>query len=654
MKKTITLLLVCIPLFFAFAQEPLSIDMVLKMKTVTQATVSPDGKNFAYTLRVPREATESPGGPYTELWTTNADGSSPHRLVAKPLSVSSIDFLPDGKSISFLMTNKDVNPNTQLYTIDLAGGTPTLVTKADRSINSYKLSPDGKKIAYIATDKATDAETEANKRGEDWTVVDRNLKQSRLYVYDVEKKTTNMLTPETMCVWDMEWSPRSDRLVFQASKTSSTDDSYMFKQLYTVNLGSAPAPLCTTAGKLGMMRWSPDGKHIAFLGGIDLHDPSAGSVFIVSADGSGLKNTMKDFIGTADVIAWRDASTLLITMNVYSSVVLYSFDVSKKTFSPLFQNDYIFGAIDVASDGSTFATVANHATHPNELYTGSLETRAMRRSTTSNTSTQKLLLGKQESIRWKAKDGLEIEGVLIYPVAYRSGATYPLVCSIHGGPESCYQNGWTSIYFMWGQLLAARGYFVLLPNYRASTGRGVAFAKLDHKDLGGKEFQDVIDGISFLAKKGFVDPKRVGIGGFSYGGYFAALAATKYTKHFAASVMGAGISNWVSYIGTTDIPYENSLVHWNLWCYDHPQLCMDRSAMGHVNSAKTPLLIVHGEKDARVPLTQGMEIYTAFRKLNVPVEFVTYPREGHGLREVAHLRDFLDRTLNWFDKYLTP
>jgi dipeptidyl aminopeptidase/acylaminoacyl peptidase len=240
----------------------------------------------------------------------------------------------------------------------------------------------------------------------------------------------------------------------------------------------------------------------------------------------------------------------------------------------------------------------------------------------------------------------------MYPLGHKRGKRYPLVMMVHGGPEWQALDGWISRYLWPGQVLAAQGYAVLAPNYRGSAGRGAKFAMADHKDLGGRELLDNVDAIAHLDQIGLVDPKRVGMMGGSYGGYMSALAATKASAHFAAAINFAGIGNWMSFTGTSDIPYENSLVHWDLWCYDAPEACRKGSPITFINQAKTPLLLLHGKEDKRVPISQAWELHTAFRVKKIPTEFVIYPREGHGLRERAHQRDAVDRSLAWFKQYL--
>ncbi|HET6374011.1 MAG TPA: prolyl oligopeptidase family serine peptidase, partial [Candidatus Polarisedimenticolia bacterium] len=256
--------------------------------------------------------------------------------------------------------------------------------------------------------------------------------------------------------------------------------------------------------------------------------------------------------------------------------------------------------------------------------------------------------------KYTSRDGVALEAVVIRPAGYPSRARYPLVVICHGGPESQFLSGWNTSYSTPGQALAERGYFVLYPNYRGSTGRGVAFAKSDHGDLGGGEFTDVLDGIDALAKSFPIDPKRIGITGGSYGGYFTALGVTRHSDRFAAGVELFGIANWLSFIGTSDTPVENSEVHWALWCYEHEEKCRLASPITYVGKAATPTLIMHGDKDPRVPRTQGDELYAALKWKGVPAEYVVFPREKHGFRERAHQLEAFDRTMAWFDKYMRP
>jgi dipeptidyl aminopeptidase/acylaminoacyl peptidase len=256
-------------------------------------------------------------------------------------------------------------------------------------------------------------------------------------------------------------------------------------------------------------------------------------------------------------------------------------------------------------------------------------------------------------VRYRARDGLELEGLLIRPMDAQPGVRYPLILVAHGGPESHYSNGWLTSYSSPGQVAAARGFAVFYPNYRGSTGRGVAFSKLSQADAAGKEFDDLVDGVDHLVGMGLVERARVGITGGSYGGYASAWAATRYSDRFAASVMHVGISDNVSKFGTSDIPYELNLVHHRKWPWEDWTYFLERSPIYHVDKSRTPILILHGADDPRVHPGQSLELYRHLKvRTKTPVRLVLYPGEGHGNRRAASRLDYNLRLMQWMEHYL--
>jgi len=300
--------------------------------------------------------------------------------------------------------------------------------------------------------------------------------------------------------------------------------------------------------------------------------------------------------------------------------------------------------VDVANNG-TVAIVADSPQHPRELFVNG------KRITDSNPWLKSRQLAEQKVVTYKAKDGFEIEGILISPL--HSSGPAPTILTVHGGPESHYDNGWLTYYSMPGQVAAAQGYAVFYPNYRGSTGRGVKFAKSSQGDPAGAEFDDLIDAIDFLISEGIADKDKIGVTGGSYGGYATAWLCTRYTDRFAAGVMFVGISDKVSKVGTTDIPDEEFLVHARKRPWDAFDFFAERSPIRYVEQAKTPLLIMHGKEDPRVHPTQSMELFRFLKVLNqTPVRLVLYPGEGHGNRKAAARYDYSLRMMRWFDTYL--
>ena len=319
-----------------------------------------------------------------------------------------------------------------------------------------------------------------------------------------------------------------------------------------------------------------------------------------------------------------------------------------KLISP---GDVVFNGFHHVDGVVAFA--GNTPSHPSELFVLNAENQKLERKTHHNKWLADIKLAQQRKFEYKARDGKRIEGVLLYPLNYEEGKDYPLINYIHGGPEAAVQNGWTTNYSTWGQVAAARDYFVFLPNYRASSGRGVDFTMAGYGDLVGTEYDDVLDGIDRLIDKGYVDPEKVGIGGGSYGGYFSAWSATKHTERFAASVVFVGIANQISKRNTTDIPYEDYHVHWGFWTHEDWQRIYDASPVKYAHQSKTPTLVLHGSDDPRVHPSQSLELYRSLKLHGeAPVRLVWYNKEGHGNRINLNRYDYMIRTMEWFDYYL--
>ena len=309
--------------------------------------------------------------------------------------------------------------------------------------------------------------------------------------------------------------------------------------------------------------------------------------------------------------------------------------------------------LSVERDLKGIAFVGHTPTHPPEVYFAIGDYTPPRRLTDSNPWLKDMKFAKQEVVKYKARDGLELEGVLIRPLNEEKGKRYPLVLHVHGGPEAHYSNGWITRYADLGQVAAANGMASFYPNYRGSTGYGVEFSMKGQAAAAGKEFDDLVDGVDHLIKMGLVDEKKVGITGGSYGGYATAWGATYYSHRFAAGVMFVGLSDLVSCAGTTDIPQEMTLVHHRKWLWDDWEYFLKASPIKHLEKAKTPLLIAHGKNDPRVHPSQSLELYRHLKVRNqAPVRLVLYPGEGHGNRRAASRLDYNIRTLQWFEHYL--
>ncbi|MXY18156.1 MAG: S9 family peptidase [Acidobacteria bacterium] len=388
------------------------------------------------------------------------------------------------------------------------------------------------------------------------------------------------------------------------------------------------------------------------MGSVDRNDPAPGRLMVVGADGGAPRDLLPGLEAHVATLDWQDDGTLIYVVDIGAETELAAIAAdgsNQRTLLPA--GEVVLRSIDAAAGGQT-VLVAHTPRHPTELYT--LASGSAARRTTSNEWLADLRFAEQTVVKHKARDGLALEGILIYPLDYERGRRYPLILVPHGGPESHDQNGWLTGYLSFGQVAAARGIAVFYPNYRGSTGRGVAFSKISQADATGPEFDDLVDAVDHLIEIGLGDGDRVGISGASYGGYASAWGTTYYSERFAASIPFVGISNAISKMGTTDIPQEMYDVHHRKWLWEDWEYFEKASPIFYATRNRTPTLILHGEEDPRVHHSQSLELYRTLKLLDqAPVRLVFYPGEGHGNARSAARLDYALRTLRWMEHYLT-
>jgi dipeptidyl aminopeptidase/acylaminoacyl peptidase len=640
----------------AYAGDTITIEDIPKIKSVVQSAVSPSGDHVAYTRSVPRELyVDKNGRSYVELHLTDDKGVS-RPFISGKVNVSSLEWSNDGKYVYFLgKFNKE--KYTQLYRIPVNGGERQKVMGLkDSSISRYDISPDGKQVAILAMPAKDKSDKKLKELGFKAEVYEMGLKNKQLYVTDLaiaEKPVKLDAYNVTGYVSDMNWSAKGDQLLIKTQPTALIDDSYTKGQWHVMNLADQKITMSiATEGKLGAAEFSYDGKHIAVIGAQDKHDPATGRLYLADVKTGEITDWLPNFAGHVSDIEWSHKRTKLnfIAQVGTESIVASIKPGSNKYKTQLKAGKIIASNLSISDSDKTLVVKGHSAKHPNEIFM--LRGNKATQVSNSNPWLKDKKFAKQESITIKARDGVEVGGILVYPLDHQKGKRYPLIMQVHGGPESHEKNGWVTNYSKPGQMGAARGYAVFYPNYRGSTGKGVAYSKLGQNDYAGKEFDDLVDMKNYLVEQGLVDTKRVGITGGSYGGYASAWAATKLTEHFAASVMFVGISNQLSKFGTTDISNEMHLVHARSYPWDKWQYYLERSPIYWAHQSKTPLLIMHGKDDPRVHPAQSMEMYRYMKVQGKDVRLVYYPGEGHGNRKAAAQYDYSIRLMRWMDNYL--
>ena len=627
---------------------------VAKLRGVTSARISPDGRHIAYTMAVGRKPFEDDDGPaWVELHVVDPRGKS-RPFVTGKVNVAHVRWTPDGRAIAFLAKRGDDEHQT-LYRLPIDGGEARPLITHDTDLQHFVFSHDGQSVALLAQKPIPKQRKENQEKGFNQKIYEEDWRPTTLWIAPADGSGEPRALELEGSVRDVCFNPVRPLLAVVITPTPAVDDSYMYKRISLVDADTGKVVgRVDNPGKLGQIAFSPDGKHLAIISGVDIHDPYQGRLMIAAVPGDGsLRDLTPDLKAHVSAFAWKDDQTLVWVAAEGTGTTLgtVNLDGQKQITAEIAAP--VFRAMSLSNDGRTAALVGHDAKHPTEVFWLAEGSDTPKRLTDSNPWLGEMRFAKQEVVRWKARDGLELEGVLVYPLNYEPGHRYPLIMAVHGGPESHVPNGWVTAYSLPGQVGAARGFAVFYPNYRGSTGRGVEFSKMGQADAAGKEFDDIVDAIDHLAATGLVDKDKVGITGGSYGGYASAWGATYYSERYAASVMFVGISDNISKLGTTDIPDEMYLVHhlkrlWEDWAYFR-----DRSPIHYVQRNRTPTLILHGDSDPRVHPSQSLELHRHLKTLaQAPVRLVLYPGEGHGNRRAAARYDYNLRLLRWMEHYL--
>ncbi len=640
------------------AAEVFSAEDLLRLRGSGAVEISPDGAWIAYTVSTQRETNDKPGPSYSELFLLNVKTRQVKPFITGKISVRALQWSPDSRRLGFV-TSRGEKAKSQVWAIAVDGGEAIQITNAPTGVGQFNWHPSQNKIAYISSDEETPEEKKLKDKGFEFIYYEENLKHDNLYLLDLAVPNAKpvQLTKD-ITVRSFLFSPDGATIAAAMVEKNLVDYDYMFQRVYLLEVASLKTEkIVETPGKLGNFEFSPDGTKLAYAAALDRKDHAVSQVFVLDLKTKEHKNlTIPDFRGHVSGVAWKDAKTVMYYAGegVWATLSLVPATGGARTI--ILDGKTIgvdFGPISFAKDFKHAAFSGSNPTNPGEVYYWQPGQKSITKLTDLNPWVKDRLLGKQEIVRFPARDGLEIEGLLIYPVDYSEGQSYPLIVTVHGGPESHYANQWLTRYAEPGQVMAGKGYAVFYPNYRASTGYGVKFALAGYEDPAGKEFDDLADSIDYLVKKGIADPERVGLGGGSYGGYAAAWFGTYYTKYVRAVCMFVGISDLISKQGTTDIPYEELYVHSGKRLEDAWEMNLKRSPIYYAHQSKTAVLIFGGAADTRVHPTQSIELYRRLKMNQHPaVRLVQYPGEGHGNRNQTGRIDVLYRILQWYDWYV--
>ena len=636
----------------AQAQDPLTLEDLFEIRQVSGIDISPDGDHVAFTVSTPRNvvAGEDDGTPQSALYI--ASGPDAARPFITEGGAGAVEWTPDGEALTFL-ARRDGDSATSLYEIAADGGEAQRIYSHDESIQSYVIAPDGESLYFIAREKADPMQQTLRDRG----FMANVYEESDIFSYvwradltDPDAEPVRFDLPGHAS--SLSLSEDGSRLAVALAPTTLVDDSLMERQWHVVDAADgAVISTVETPGKIGMAAFSPDASRLAFIAGADRADPTAGTLHIADAATGEYMAIARDAEQHVNQLAWIDSNSVLALASVGTGTALVEYNINGREERRTPTENGVISSMDYDRDDRVLAATLHAATHPRELFVG--DRRSLRQWTDHNPQLESIAWGEQRVFEFEARDGERIEGVLVTPQGDAPEGGWPMIMTVHGGPEAHDSNGWLNGYSNLGHIGAGEGFAVFYPNYRGSTGRGERFAKLDHLDAPGEEFWDLVDAIGALSDAGIVDAERVGITGGSYGGFASSWGATIASEHFAASAPFVALTDLISFYGTTEIPIEMVDVHFMQPPWEDWMSYLEHSPTYHAPGSTTPTLILHGEADTRVDTSQSFILYRILKQTSdAPVRLVTYPGEGHGNRRAAAQYDYGLRVLRWMQHYL--
>lgn len=636
--------------------HPVAVDIAGLRRTL-DTRISPDGRSIAYLLSIPSfdpkakpSEQDSMGGWKIEkqIFIVDRSGGQPHMLTRHDNGVLAFRWAPDGKSIAFLRKH---GGSIKIHVLPLDGGEAEIIDTGKLEPHQFEWSSRGDSFAFLAEEARNDAQKEADFRS--GGVIDEATRHrpSTLFVVPRNGGQPKRVLSGSENVVAFVWSPDDKRFFVTASQTAEPYEasSELMGRIIEATNGALVAEVEAKPRVLNWIRWSPDGTKVSYARGdetfslmntIIVYDVAKKTPTNVTA---GLDVTLNGFTWSGD----SKRLSLFVAERTYTKILQVAAtggapkDLGKT-------NRLISGEIGIPDKSGQFLAVVSSTT--TETATPSiveLDKASVRVASQPNPHAASWTLGKTEIVKWKNAEGNEIEGVFVTSPHVPAGTPSPLVVMPHGGPDGVTQESFAG----WPQYFAARGYSVLLPNYRGSLAYGKAFYTANRGRLGEIEYKDIESGVDSLIASGKVDAKRMYYGSWSWGGFLTAWTIAN-TKRYRAAMVGAGVTDVVAQYVTSDINHGGAA----LWEFTgNPWKNLDRfdqsNPMRILSRVTTPTLVAHGEEDARVPPMQGMLVYRALSDMGCEVKLLRYPREPHGFREPAHQAHLVANWAAWFDAH---
>ncbi len=630
--------------------DSLTAELLADLKMPSDPQVSPDGRWLVASVTTTGKPDKHRNA---AIWLADTSGQQDARqITAGSANDNHPRWSPDSNELAFL-SDRTKRGTSQLQHLTFSGGEAMELTDLRGGVSGFCWLPgEGRRIAYLAVDaRPEDEEKRRDDDRDDPNVYGAFWPLARIVIRDLDSGDERQLDIGDVNVSEIVPSPDGRRLAAGISDTPEIDSRLATGRIVVIDIESGAATLVAEAGFWsGSMVWSRDGSRIYFTG--QSGETPVGSSQLWVADASNAStpacvSTDAPFcFGGITRAADRDEILALIACGVETEIHRIDPATHEQTVLTHVAGDV--SGLSASADGSVIGFLASTPARPDDLYVmreGGKPTPV----SDLHTALDGIELGPQEVVTWE-RAGVGLDGILIWPPGKsRADGPLPCVVSIHGGPYGRWPNEFITRFGRW---IAQHGYLVFLPNPRGGMGHGAAFAESVRDTVGNEDYLDIISGVDLLVEQGLADPDRLGCGGWSQGGFMTAWIVGQTTR-FKAGVMGAGVSDWGMMIATSDIPtYEQHMGGGNPYDGAGPHSFDAQSPASFVAKATTPVLIVHGENDERVPVTQGIHFFRGLRRYGVPTELVTYPREPHGIQERNHQIDLNRRIVEWFQRWI--
>lgn len=631
----------------------LSPELIADMQRVGDPQLSATGL-VAYTVA---PASKGKDGQRSALWIVPVN---PEDGEARQFSVGTCNdrhprWSPDGRMLAFLSDRED-RETAHIHLMQAHGGEARALTEGKKGVAGFVWSPDGNSIAFTSPDELDDEDRRREEEKEDARVWGERWEYGRLRVVDVATGEVRTLVEGNRHVDEIAWTPDGKRVVCVVRPTPDLDAKIAGPgDLMDVGLcDDRERILCHFTGAVDTPTVTPDGRWVLYTSSVSGRPQSSSSLWRVPIKGGQPERIAG---GDTECVPAIFASSIeklpacMVLSGLGTRVALVDPDSGQlETMYEAGDGDFLAFSYRDTGETPVLALALARPDHPTEIYAGSPANPIKR--TEHHPEFNGITLGPQEDFRWTAKDGLELDGILIKPPGRRTDGPLPTIVLVHGGPYWRWGRGCHVGWADWGQWLAAQGYAIVMPNPRGGMGRGEAFAAAAVADVGGADWGDVMAAVDAAVERGIADPDRLGIGGWSQGGFMTGWAITQ-TDRFKAAVDGAGPSDWGWMAAESDAgTFEGVLGGSVPWDGVGPHRHNEISPLSYARNATTPTLILHGEKDERVPLSQATAFHRALRDAGAVAEFVVYPREPHGIGERMHQIDVLQRVKGWFTRYV--